>query len=65
MFSNIDAQARAGNPPDVFRVPYGSYAGRGQLLDLSDRLDASFGDRFTPEWLTGHLRASKPRGGTE
>ena len=32
MFTNIDAQLQAGNPPDVFRVPYytfGSYAGRG------------------------------------
>ena len=38
MFTNIDAQLQAGNPPDVFRVPYytfGAYAGRDQLLDLS------------------------------
>ena len=31
MFTNIDAQIQAGNPPDVFRVPYytfGAYAGR-------------------------------------
>ncbi|MGI8458566.1 MAG: extracellular solute-binding protein [Propionibacteriaceae bacterium] len=51
MFTNIDAQLQAGNPPDVFRVPYytfGGYAGRGQLLDLSAHLDDDFGDRFTP-----------------
>jgi multiple sugar transport system substrate-binding protein len=50
MFTNIDAQLQAGNPPDVFRVPYytfGSYAGRGQLLDLTDHLPGDFGDRFT------------------
>ena len=51
MFTTIDAQLQAGNPPDVFRVPYytfGSYAGRGQLLDLSDQLPAKVADRFTP-----------------
>ncbi|MEF2977294.1 ABC transporter substrate-binding protein [Subtercola sp. YIM 133946] len=51
MFTNIDAQLQAGNPPDVFRVPYytfGSYAGRGQLLDLSSRLPGGFSDSFTP-----------------
>lgn len=51
MFSNIDAQIQAGNPPDLFRVPYytfGSYAGRGQLLDLTPYLPAGFADRFTP-----------------
>ena len=50
MFTNIDAQLQAGNPPDVFRVPYytfGSYAGRGQLLDLGDHLDADVPGRFT------------------
>ena len=52
MFTNVDAQLQAGNPPDVFRVPYytfGSYAGRGQLLDLSGRLPTGFRDRFTPQ----------------
>ncbi len=52
MFSNIDAQLQAGNPPDVFRVPYytfGAYAGAGQLLDLSKRLPSGFADRFTPQ----------------
>lgn len=50
IFTNIDAQLQAGNPPDVFRVPYysfGGYAGRGQLLDLSKRLPSGFSDRFT------------------
>jgi multiple sugar transport system substrate-binding protein len=52
MFSNIDAQLQAGNPPDVFRVPYytfGAYAGQGQLLDLSPHLPSDFADRFTPQ----------------
>ncbi|RFA17433.1 sugar ABC transporter substrate-binding protein [Subtercola boreus] len=51
MFTNIDAQLQAGNPPDIFRVPYytfGSYAGRDQLLDLSSYLPAGFSDAFTP-----------------
>lgn len=50
MFTNIDAQLQAGNPPDIFRVPYytfGSYAGRDQLLDLSPYLESDFSDRFT------------------
>ena len=50
MFTNIDAQLQAGNPPDVFRVPYytfGSYAGRAQLLNLSEYLPDGFSDRFT------------------
>ena len=54
MFTNIDAQLQAGNPPDVFRVPYytfGSYAGRDQLLDLSGFLDSDVAERFTdPAW---------------
>ena len=52
MFTDIDAQLQAGNPPDVFRVPYytfGSYAGGGQLLDLSKHLPSGFADRFTPQ----------------
>lgn len=51
MFTNIDAQIQAGNPPDIFRVPYytfGSYAGRGQLLEIGSRLPKDFADRFTP-----------------
>ena len=52
MFTTVDAQLQAGNPPDVFRVPYytfGSYAGRGQLLDLGPHLPDGFADRFTPQ----------------
>lgn len=52
MFTNIDAQIQAGNPPDVFRVPYytfGAYAGAGQLLDLGPHLADGFADRFTPQ----------------
>lgn len=52
MFTNIDAQLQANTPPDIFRVPYytfGSYAGRGQLLDLGSHLPDGFGDRFTPQ----------------
>lgn len=52
MFENIDAQLQAGNPPDIFRAVYtnlGTYAGREQLLDLSDYLDSGFGDQFTDQ----------------
>ncbi|OZF50592.1 ABC transporter substrate-binding protein [Rhodococcus sp. 14-2470-1a] len=50
MFTNIDAQLQAGNPPDIFRVPYytfGAYAGRGQLLDLSPHLSSGRQGQFT------------------
>lgn len=52
MFTNIDAQLQAGNPPDIFRVPYytfGAYAGRGQLLDLKPLLSADRQAQFTPQ----------------
>ncbi len=65
MFTNIDAQLQAGNPPDVFRVPYytfGSYAGRGQLLDLSSKLAAGFSDRFTPQAWAAVQNSGKPFG---
>ena len=65
MFATIDAQLQAGNPPDVFRVPYytfGSYAGRGQLLDLSSRLPSGFSDRFTPQAWAAVQGSSKPFG---
>lgn len=65
MFTNIDAQLQAGNPPDVFRVPYytfGSYAGRGQLLDLSSHVDKAFSDRFTPAAWAAVQNKSKPFG---
>jgi len=51
MFTKIDAQLQAGNAPDIFRVPYhtfGSYAGRGQLLDLTSSFSAGVKERFTP-----------------
>ena len=41
LFTNIDAQLQSDTAPDVFRVDYynlGTYAGRGQLLDLSPLL---------------------------
>ncbi|WP_030527230.1 ABC transporter substrate-binding protein [Phycicoccus jejuensis] len=65
MFTTIDAQLQAGNPPDVFRVPYytfGSYAGRGQLLDLSSHLDSGFSDRFTPQAWAAVQNGGKPYG---
>ena len=65
MFTNIDAQLQAGNPPDVFRVPYytfGSYAGRGQLLDLSAHTAGDFGDRFTPAAWAAVQNQGKPFG---
>ena len=65
MFTNIDAQLQAGNPPDIFRVPYytfGSYAGRGQLLDLSSHLPNGFSDRFTPAAWAAVQNKAKPFG---
>ncbi len=65
MFTTIDAQLQAGNPPDVFRVPYytfGSYAGRGQLLDLGPHLENGFADRFTPQAWAAVQNAGKPFG---
>ena len=50
MFTNIDTQLQAGNPPDIFRVPYytfGAYAGRGQLLDLAPYLSSGRQAAFT------------------
>lgn len=65
MFTNIDAQLQAGNPPDVFRVPYytfGSYAGRGQLLDLTAHLPGDVADRFTPQAWAAVQNSGKPYG---
>ena len=65
MFPNIDAQIQAGNPPDLFRVPYytfGSYAGAGQLLDLTPHLPTGFAGRFTPQAWAAVQNASKPYG---
>ncbi len=65
MFTNIDAQIQAGNPPDVFRVPYytfGAYAGQGQLLDLSPHLSSGFADRFTPQAWAAVQSGGKPYG---
>ena len=65
MFTNIDAQLQAGNPPDVFRVPYytfGAYAGRDQLLDLSSHLPGDFADRFTPQAWAAVQNSGKPFG---
>ncbi|MTD14612.1 extracellular solute-binding protein [Nakamurella sp. YIM 132087] len=65
MFTNIDAQLQAGNPPDVFRVPYytfGGYAGRGQLLDLSAHLPSDFSSRFTPQAWAAVQNGGKPFG---
>ncbi|MBC8092924.1 MAG: sugar ABC transporter substrate-binding protein, partial [Pseudonocardia sp.] len=50
MFTNIDAQLQSNTAPDIFRVDYdnfGTYAGRGQLLDLSGLLDPAIGESFT------------------
>ena len=65
MFTDIDAQLQAGKAPDIFRVPYytfGSYAGRGQLLDLSSQLPSGFGDRFTPAAWAAVQNKGKPFG---
>jgi multiple sugar transport system substrate-binding protein len=65
MFTNIDAQIQAGNPPAVFRVPYytfGAYAGAGQLLDLSSHLESGFADRFTPQAWAAVQNGGAPYG---
>ena len=65
MFTDIDAQLQAGKAPDIFRVPYytfGSYAGRGQQLDLSSQLPSGFGDRFTPAAWAAVQNKGKPFG---
>jgi multiple sugar transport system substrate-binding protein len=65
MFTNIDAQLQAGNPPDIFRVPYytfGSYAGRDQLLDLSPFLESGFADQFTDAAWAAVQGKDKPFG---
>lgn len=65
IFTNVDAQIQAGNPPDVFRVPYysfGRYAGAGQLLDLSDLLESDFSDRFTPQAWSAVQNDDRPFG---
>ena len=65
MFTNIDAQIQAGNPPEVFRVPYytfGAYAGAGQLLDLGPHLPSGFSDRFTPQAWAAVQNRGKPFG---
>lgn len=65
IFMNIDQQLQAGNPPDVFRVPYysfGSYAGAGQLLDLSGHVPSGFHDRFTPQAWAAVQNGGKPFG---
>lgn len=51
MFTNVDTQLQAGNPPDVFRVDYptlGLYSSTGQLLDLSDKIDSDTSSDFIP-----------------
>lgn len=65
MFTNIDAQLQANKAPDLFRVPYytfGSYAGRGQLLDLSSHLPSGFSDRFTPAAWAAVQNSKRPFG---
>ena len=65
IFTNVDAQLQAGNPPDIFRVPYytfGSYAGRDQLLDLSPHLESGFADRFTDAAWAAVQADKKPYG---
>lgn len=65
MFTNVDAQLQAGNPPDIFRVPYyafGSYAGRNQLLDLNPYLETGFSDGFTDAAWAAVQSDSKPYG---
>ena len=54
MFTGIDAQLQAGNPPDVFRVDYitmGVYSSKDVLLDLTSTLDSELTDDLIPALL--------------
>lgn len=65
MFPNIDAQLQSNTAPDVFRVDYdnlGTYAGRGQLLDISSLIDASAGAAFTDSMWQAVQYNGKPFG---
>ena len=65
MFTNIDAQLQAGNPPDIWRAGYtniGSYAAAGQLLDLGSALPSDFSDRFTPQAWAAVQNGGSPHG---
>jgi len=47
----IDRRLQANEAPDMFRVSYtdvGNYAESGALADLSESMDASFGEAFLP-----------------
>jgi multiple sugar transport system substrate-binding protein len=61
----VDRRLQANEAPDLFRVSYtdvGSYAANGALADLSDRLDASFGDAFLPALWAAVQVDGKPVG---
>lgn len=65
MFPNIDAQLQSNTAPDVFRVDYdnlGTYAGRGQLLDLTGKIEATAGDAFTDAMWQAVQYDGKPYG---
>lgn len=65
MFTSIDAQLQSNTAPDVFRVPYytfGSYAARGQLLDLGPHLGAGVAEGFTPAAWQAVQADGKPYG---
>lgn len=64
-FQNIDAQLQSDTAPDLFRVDYdnlGTYAGRGQLLDLSGQLDSGLGAQFTDALWSAVQFNGKPHG---
>jgi multiple sugar transport system substrate-binding protein len=65
MFQTIDAQLQSDTAPDIFRVDYdnlGTYAGRGQLLDLTPLIDSSLGASFTDSMWRAVQFEDKPYG---
>ena len=65
MFTGVDTELQAGNPPDVFRVDYptlGTYSSTGQLLDLGDQLDSDLTDDLIPALYEAVKYDAKPFG---
>ena len=61
----VDRRLQAHQAPDLFRVSYtdvGGYAKTGALADLSDYMDASYGDAFLPALWGSVLNDGKPVG---
>lgn len=61
----VDRRIQANQPPDMFRVSYtdvAGYAASGALADLSQYVDASFGEAFFPALWASVTVDGKPVG---